>query len=461
VSDHDRLELRRPWSRTDRLIPRVVLRPLQDFLTTSVAGGVVLLMAVVVALAWANSPWQDAYRRLWIAELGVRVGGWSLELDLRHWVNDLLMGLFFVVVGLEVKRELVLGQLRSVRSAGFPVAAALGGMAVPAAVYALVNLGGDGLSGWAVPMATDIAFALGVLTLAAGASTRGVISPLLLTLAVVDDIGAIVVIAVFYSGGVAWGWLGAAALVVALIALLERIHVRHATPYLVLAALLWYATLRSGIHPTVAGVALGLLAPIHPFQRARSVGAEARRIANQTVDDPNPPDADAEWWARLSMLAREAVSPLVRLEHGLLQWTSFVVIPLFALANAGIVLSSHAIAAAFTSRIVLGIVMGLVIGKPLGVWLATTVAAGAGLVVRPAGITWRNLMGLMQVAGVGFTMSIFIAELAFREGPELDAAKVGILFASILAAALAAAWWRTGSLRRARSLPPPVDMVDP
>ncbi len=456
----DRLEFRRPWSRTDRLIPRIVLRPLQDFLATSVAGGVALLVAVVVALVWANSPWQDAYQRLWAVQLGIHVGDWSLQLDLRHWVNDLLMSFFFLVVGLEVKRELVLGQLRSRRQAGFPVVAALGGMAAPAILYVLVNLGGGGLSGWAVPIATDIAFALGVLTIAAPLNARDRLSPLLLTLAVVDDIGAIVAISLFYTGGVEWTWLLAAGLVVAAIVSLERIHVRDAAPYLVLAALLWYAVFRSGVHPSFAGVVLGLLAPVHPFQRARPVGAEARRIANETVDDPSPPDVDAAWWTRLSTLAREAVSPLVRLEHGLLPWTSFVVLPMFALANAGIVLSAHAIGSAFASRVVLGIVLGLVVGKPAGVWLATNLAAGLGAVERPGGIAVRDAMGLMQVAGIGFTMSIFIAELAFPEGTDLDAAKVGILFASVLAAALAAAWWRLGS-RRPRRTAPAASVVEP
>ncbi|HEX9124589.1 MAG TPA: Na+/H+ antiporter NhaA, partial [Actinomycetota bacterium] len=381
---------------------------------------------------WANSPWREGYERLWHTTFTAGVGDWSISEDLRHWVNDGLMALFFLVVGLEIKRELFTGELRDRRTAILPAIAALGGMVVPALIYLALNAGGEGASGWGIPMATDIAFALGVLTLAARHAPSN-LKPFLLTLAIVDDIGAIIVIALFYSGGLTWGALGVAFGLCGLIVLLERIHVRAGAVYVVLGVGVWLATFESGVHPTIAGVALGLLTPAVPFQRPRAVSEEAHRVADETVDDPFPPDADAHLWLLLAGLSREAVSPLARLEEVLHPWTSWVIVPLFALANAGVALSGSALREASTSPVAVGILLGLVVGKVAGISLASLLAVKTGLARLPESVRWRDLVGTAAVAGIGFTVSLFIAELAFDQAALRDTAKVGILAASLVA----------------------------
>jgi Na+:H+ antiporter, NhaA family len=416
-------------------VPRRIVRPLQEFLSTSTASGTLLLLAAVVALAWANSPWADGYERFWSTPAELHLGSWVIGEDLRHWVNDGLMTLFFLVVGLEIKREFQTGELQDRRAAALPVVAAIGGMIVPALIYVALNAGGTGSSGWGIPMATDIAFALGVLVLAARHAPAG-LKPFILTLAIVDDIGAILVIALFYAGGVSLGFLAAAAALCGLMLLLRRAGVRATSAFVGLGALVWLATYESGVHPTIAGVVLGLLAPADSYQRPRAVSAEARRTADQTMDDPEPPDADAGQWLRLASLSREAVSPLARTEHALLPWTSFVIIPLFALANAGVRLSGEHIAAAGTSRVTLGVVLGLVIGKVVGISGAAALAVAARVARLPSGVRPAHLFGASAVAGIGFTVSLFMAELAFDDETLIAEAKVGILAASVLAGAL-------------------------
>jgi NhaA family Na+:H+ antiporter len=424
--------LRMPWSRTERPVPRRVVKPLQSFLEQEAAGGAFLLAATVVALAWANSPWWESYEQLWRNTLTIGIGRWAISEDLRHWVNEGLMALFFLVVGLEIKRELVTGDLREIRAAALPVIAAVGGMIVPALIYLAFNAGGEGAPGWGIPMATDIAFAMGVLTIGARRAPAN-LKPFLLTLAIVDDIGAILVIALFYSGGVTWGPLAVAASLCGVIVLCQLINIRATAVYVVLGLGTWVATFESGIHPTIAGVALGLLTPAVPFQRPRAVSEEAHRVADETVDDPVPPDADAHHWLRLARLTTEAVSPLARVEAALHPWTGFVIVPLFALANAGIRLSSTSLRDAATSAIAIGIVAGLVVGKLAGISAASLVAVRAGVGTLPRGVRWRDLLGAAAVAGIGFTVSLFISELAFTDDRLADTAKVGILAASLLA----------------------------
>jgi len=438
--------IRASFSRSDRLVPRVVLRPLQEFLQTSTSGGVVLLVAVAVALFLANSPWRDAFDRLWRTDLSVRLGSWRLTEDLVGWVNDGLMTLFFLLVGLEIKREVVIGELREWRAAALPIVAAVGGMLVPALLYTALNAGGEGASGWGIPMATDVAFALGTLTLAARFAPPA-LKPFLLTLAIVDDIGAIVVIAAVYSEGIRWTPLGVAAILLVLIVVLGRLHVRMTAVYVFLGALVWYATLRSGVHPTIAGVALGLLTPAMPFQRPRAVSEEAHRTADETVDDPQPPDADAHQWLRLAWLSREAVSPLARVEHALLPWSSFVILPLFALANAGVELSGSALRDSLMSAVTLGVVLGLVVGKTAGVLLASFVGVRLGVGRLPEGVGRGALAGLAATAGLGFTVSLFVAELAFGATPLLEQAKIGVLAGSVLAGVIGYSVLRVGGRR--------------
>jgi NhaA family Na+:H+ antiporter len=434
--------IRPTWSRSARPIARRVVQPLQSFLETETSSAILLLVAAGVALAWANSPWSDGYDALWHTVLTVRIGDWALSEDLRHLVNDGLMSLFFLVVGLEIKRELLTGELRDPRRAALPVIAAIGGMVVPALLFLAINLGGEGARGWGVPMATDIAFALGVLTLAVRRAPPS-LKPFLLTLAIVDDIGAIFVIAVFYSTGVSAPALIVAAGLVAVIVVLQRLDVRATVPYLVLGVCVWVAFFESGVHPTIAGVVLGIVTPSVPFQRSKAVSAEAVRTAKDTVDEPDPPDVDAPHWLRLAWLSREAVSPLARVEETLHPWTSYVVVPLFAFANAGVELSADALAEAATSRVTLGILAGLVAGKVAGIVGSSALAVRSGIGRLPEGVTWPHMLGTAAVAGIGFTVSLFITDLAFESVALRDHAKVGIFVASIVAGTLGFA-----SLRR-------------
>ncbi|HEV2930602.1 MAG TPA: Na+/H+ antiporter NhaA [Propionibacteriaceae bacterium] len=430
-------DIRPSWSDSARPVPRLVLQPLQTFLRTEEAGGILLLAAAVAALLWANSPWRASYDAIWHTQLTLGVGDWSLAEDLQHWINDALMALFFLVVGLEIKRELTTGELRDPRAAALPAIAALGGMAVPALLYLAINRTGEPARGWGIPMATDIAFALGVLAIV-GRGLPTALKSFLLALAIVDDIGAILVIAVFYSGSIALTPLLAAGGLLALILVLQRLQVRWTVVYVLLGVGVWLATFQSGVHGTIAGVALGLATPAVPFQRPKAVSLEAHRIADDTVDNPVPPVADAHQWLHLASLTREAVSPLARLEHLLHPWSSYVIIPVFALANAGVSITRSTLGEALTSSVTLGVVVGLVVGKTVGVTMFTWLATRTGIIRLPEGVGWTQLVGVAALAGIGFTVSLFVTSLAFETPVVQDAAKVGILAASLLAGLLGA-----------------------
>jgi Na+:H+ antiporter, NhaA family len=402
----------------------VFIAPLRNFLHTEAAGGVVLVAATVAALIWANSPSKASYTDFWHTHLAISLGSHSIDLDLQEWVNDALMAIFFLVVGLEIKRELVEGELRDPRRAALPAIAALGGMVVPALVYIAINRGGDGARGWGIPMATDIAMAIGVLSLL-GRRVTSSLKLFVLALAIVDDIGAIVVIAVFYSNDIHFEALLLAAGLVGLVAVMRHVGIRAIPAYVVAGGALWLALFESGVHATLTGVILGLMAPTRPV-RDRELIDETALIDLTTVNAAR----------ETTRLARESVSVVEWLEHLLHPWTSFVIIPLFALANAGIPLSSEALSDAATSRITYGVVLGLVAGKLIGVsgfaWLATRLRVG----LLPDAARWRDILGVGAVAGIGFTVSIFVAGLAFDATGLQNEAKVGILVASVLAAAV-------------------------
>jgi NhaA family Na+:H+ antiporter len=430
-------EIRAPWSRSDRPVPRRLLRPLQEFLETSTASGVVLLGAVVVALVWVNSPWDGSYISLLALPISVGVGDLVVAGDLHFWINEGLMALFFLVAGLEIKRELTTGELRRPRAALLPVIAAATGMAVPALVYVVVVGGGPGARGWGIPMATDVAFALGVLALAAARTPSG-LRPLLLAIAIVDDIGSVVVVAVFYPDAIAVGWLAACVVVAGLIFVFPKIHIRATPVYVMLGIALWYVMYRSGVHPALAGVVVGLLTPSAPFQRPHAVSQEAHRTAERTEDDPRPPDADASEWLRLAELSREAVSPLTRVEHLLLPWASFVVLPLFAFANIGVPLSASSIAATAGSVVAWAILIARVGGKIIGIWGGASLASKLGLVDPPPGARSVHLAGMAAAGGTGFTVSLFVAEVAFGpDSPLLEPVKISLLAASAVSAMVA------------------------
>lgn len=414
---------------SDRALARIA-RPLRTFLHTEAAGGIVLLVATVIALGLANSPLAESFEKIWQTELRISVGAFELTEDLRNFVNDALMAVFFFVVGLEIKREIVLGELSDRRKAALPAVAALGGMVVPAAVYLLFNAGGPGSPGWGIPMATDIAFAVGVLALLGSRAPSG-LKVFSLSLAIVDDIGAILVIAVFYSHGFQLGWLIGALVLLVGIVVLRRLKVTWTPLYVLVGAGVWFATFESGIHATIAGVALGLLTPACP---ADSRGfKDVYRETGLLEEQP-----DAQSLRAVSLQATEVVSVAERLEYLLHPWTSYAVIPLFALANAGVRLSLDTLGGAMSSPVALGIAAGLVLGKIVGISSAAWLAVKLNLGRLPDGVSWRVILGGSAVAGIGFTVSLFIAGLAFTNSRLVDEAKIGVLVASVVAGTLGA-----------------------
>ena len=403
----------------------VPLRPLADFLAKETASAVVLLGAAMIALIWANSPWDGAYRSLWTSQLGGTLAGHTLSMDLRQWVSDGLMALFFVVVGLEIKRELVDGELRDRRRAALPAIAALGGMVAPAAVFALVNLGGAGLRGWGVPMATDIAMAIAVVTVL-GSRVTPAMKVFLLALAIVDDIGAIMVIAVFYSDDTNLWFLGGAVAAVAVVVTMRRLGVRSTGAYVIGGLALWLMLHEAGVHATIAGVVMGLLCPARPHSPREYFDVDE---ANELVDLSSAAAAQ-----RTVALARGSVSVIDWLEHQLHPWTSFVILPLFALANSGVQLSPGSFADAMGSKVTLGVIAGLVIGKTVGISAAVWLAVRFKVGLLPPGTTPRHVVGLACVAGVGFTVAILLASLAFDDPVVRDQAVIGVLVGSLAAA---------------------------
>lgn len=415
---------------------REVHLPAQEFIRTEGIGSAVLLAAAVSALVLANSPLAEAFAALWETKVGLDLGVVSVSKTLHHWVNDGLMALFFFVVGLEIKREVLHGQLADVRRAALPVAAALGGMAGPALVFLAINAGGEGARGWGIPMATDIAFALGVLGLL-GRSIPGQLRIFLLALAIVDDLGAILVIAVFYTEQIVPGALGAGAVVLGLLLLMRVMGVRSAGAYILPGFLFWLAILESGVHATLAGVVLGILTPSRHYYDDQTTLAQGRALLDRYEqalgrDDHN--DAEATL-GQLEELVVGTESPLERLERKVHPWTAFVVLPVFALVNAGVGVSPATLADAAGNPVAQGIVAGLIVGKLMGIFGASWLAAKLGLAALPPGVRWGHIAGVSLLAGIGFTVSLFIAELAYADPATVAVAKVGILVASVVAGA--------------------------
>lgn len=427
------------WLRSDRFLARSVARPVQRFLHVEASGGVLLVAAAVAALVWANSPWSAAYHQLWATEVSIELGGYAISQDLRHWINDGLMTLFFFVIGLEIKQEMTTGQLTQPRDAAIPVLGALGGMVVPAFFFLVFNLGGDGAKGWGIPMATDIAFALGVLALL-GSRVPSAVKVLLLALAIVDDVGAIIVIALFYSDGLDARWGAAAVAGLLAIWVLRRAGVRYLPVYVILGFGIWLATFESGVHATIAGVALGLLSPTKAFLPE----VDADRVAGELSADTAVTAAEVR---DISFRIRESVPVTERLQDQLHPWTSYVIVPVFALANAGVTLSADTLGDAATSPVAIGVVFGLVVGKLVGVAGAIALAVRFGVGHLPDGVTTRHVLGLASVAGIGFTVSIFVAGLAFDDPVLSDQATIGVLAASVLAAAVGSAILLAGNSR--------------
>jgi NhaA family Na+:H+ antiporter len=414
------------YARDPKGVTERIIRPLRDFLHQEASAGLLLVGAALVALVWANSPWSDSYFSLWNTEAAIEFNGHAIALNLREWVNDLAMVLFFFVVGLEIKRELTEGELRDPRQAALPIIAAFGGMIVPAAIFAVINAGGDGSKGWGIPMATDIAIVMGVVALL-GSRAPSWLKLFLLALAIVDDIGAILVIAVFYSEGVSFGWLAIAIGSVAVAASIKN-SVPWIGVYVALGAICWLGLHEAHVHPTLTGVAFGLLAPVTPRRDSNMVDAQ------QLAERPSVRTA-----AIVSQQAKWTVSIVEWLEHRLHPWSAFLVVPIFAIANAGIKVPASALGDALTNRVTWGVMLGLVVGKTVGIAGATTLAVALKVGRLPTGVTTRYVIGAAALGGIGFTVSLFVTELAFGEEIVGTDARLGVLIGSFVAALLGTA----------------------
>jgi len=430
-------------------LKKVPLTIFQRFFRTETLGGVVLLGFGLAALAIANSPLAEAYNHLWEIPLKLGVVPYEFSLSLHDWINDALMAVFFLLVGLEIKRELLAGELSSAQQAALPIACAIGGMVVPAAIYLIFNFRGLGGHGWGIPMATDIAFALGALNLIAPRAPIGA-KVLLTALAIVDDMGAVLVISFFYSQAIVWSALGGAAVAMLVLIGFNLIGVRRLWPYLLVGVVLWCFVHGSGVHATIAGVALAFTIPTHSRINTLEFSREARALLDQ-FDRSETGDflvltskGQQETLFALQRASGVAAAPVLRLEHALHNFSAFVVMPLFAFANAGVKIDlslQHA-------EIGFGVLAGLMVGKPLGIMIAALVAVKMRIAKLPQAVNWRSLLGYAFLAGIGFTMSLFVAMLAFDDPALVDAARRAIIAGSLLAGGAGAVMLRMRPLLR-------------
>ena len=441
--------LHETWIDSNRFVPRRFVRPIQKFMNIEASTGAVLLLMAAAAMVWANSRWSGGYFALWGTHVEVSVGPVNVSESLQVLVNDALMAIFFFVVGLEIKREVVLGRLRDPRAAALPVAAAVGGMLAPALVYVVIVMGegGEAINGWAVPTATDIAFSLGVLSLLGSRVPPGA-KLFLLALAIADDVGAIVIIAFFYSGSLQWNWLTWGILALVVVGVAGRVGIRARTFYVPMAMVAWFCIHESGVHPTLVGVALAFITPSRPMYSAEQLYDKAGTLLNSfprhIVTNHQREEADHQILT-LAEVARESVAPLARNEHRLLAWSSFLVLPIFALANAGVRLEGDV--GQLFKPVAMGTALGLLLGKIVGISLCTWLVVKLGWGLLPEGMGGRDVVALAAVAGIGFTVAIFVSSLAFVDPALVDQAKLGILTGSLLAGLLGYFLFRFGSSR--------------
>jgi len=425
----------------DRPIDRI-LSPFQEFFQQEASSGILLIVATIIALIWANSMWGESYIHLWETKLTISIGPFGLSKDLIHWINDGLMAVFFLVVGLEIKRELMVGELSTPRQAILTIMAAVGGMALPAGFYLLFNAGGIAQTGWGIPMATDIAFALGVLSLL-GNRVPISLKVFLTAVAIVDDLGAVLVIALFYTSELAWISLLVGGLFLVMLIVMNRLGVRNPLVYSLLGLGLWVAFLKSGIHATIAGVLLAMTIPVRTRINTEEFISNAGYFLEAFRQHGKPGESvltNKDQRAAIQAIeiaAEHAQTPLQRLEHMLHPWVSYFIMPVFALANAGVVLKGD-IFNIVIQPVTLGIMAGLIFGKQIGVFIASYIVVKLKWADLPSGMTWGRLYGLAWLAGIGFTMSLFITSLAFTEAGILAMAKAGILFASLISGTIGA-----------------------
>ena len=414
-----------------------VLLPFQTFFHNSATGGILLIGCTILALVWANSPWSSSYTALWNTVLTVGPEGAAISKPLILWINDGLMALFFFVVGLEIKREMLTGELSSPRKAALPVAAALGGLALPGFIYFIINTGTPGVSGWAIPAATDIAFALGVLALL-GSRVPTSLKVFLTALAIVDDIGAVLIIALFYTAELSLTALGIGGIFLLGLILANRLGVRQLLVYALLGTGLWVCFLKSGVHATIAGIICAFTIPARTrIDKGMFIQKMEFLLAEFRNNSPNQNSSSMTDHQRGAVQAMEDAcdfveSPAHQLEHGLHPWVVFFIMPIFATANAGVILEGD-ILNAFTSTVTLGVIAGLIVGKQIGITTFTWLATRTGLATKPDDVSWRQIYGAGWLAGIGFTMSLFVTALAFDDPVLVTQAKIGILAASLIA----------------------------
>lgn len=414
---------------------RKILRPALRFFELEQSSGLLLIAVAVIAIVWANSPWAAAYFSIWESKVGFGFGSFRIEKDFLHWINDGLMAVFFFVVGLEIKRELLIGELSSVKNAVLPAVAALGGMVFPAIIYFALNTSGEAAKGWGIPMATDIAFAIGILSIL-GNRVPFALKVFLTAVAIIDDLGAVIVIAVFYSANISLTMLAAAGGVVLVLILLNYLQIKSPLVYAVFGIVLWFLFLKSGVHATIAGVVLAFTIPTKTRMNGKEFfdvtqGALEEMKEKNLVKDGNTisPDVNSVLYT-IEEYCEKATAPAHRLEHKLHPYVAFFIMPVFALANAGVALGG--VGGGVINGVTLGIFGGLLLGKVLGVSLFSVVAIKTGLGALPTGSNMRQLVGVGFLAGIGFTMSLFIASLAFGTSDFLNFAKVGIIAGSVV-----------------------------
>ena len=416
----------------------VLLRPINDFLRKEASGGILLIIFTVIALAWANSPWSDSYHDLWDTYISINAGNFDLNLSLHHWINDGLMVIFFFVVGLEIKRELLVGELSSFKQAALPVAGAIGGMLIPAIFYAIFNDGTEASNGWGIPMATDIAFVVGILAILGSRVPLG-LKVFVVSLAIADDIGAVMVIAIYYTSNISISALIGTGVILVLLGIVNKLGVKSLYIYSYLGLLLWLAVLQSGIHASIAGVLLAFTIPAKTRINTKGFSKNTRDLLdkferagehgeNVLTNETRQADVMA-----IEQCCDRILSPLQRFEHWLHPWSSFVIMPLFALANAGVTLKGMDLGAALASPVSIGIIAGLFLGKQFGIFAFAWLAVKIKVASLPEGVNWSKIYGAGILAGIGFTMSLFIAGLAFTDDSILNLSKIGILTASLIA----------------------------
>ncbi|MBK7500275.1 MAG: Na+/H+ antiporter NhaA [Ignavibacteriales bacterium] len=414
----------------------ILTYPIQEFLHQQASGGILLIIATVIALVWANSPFSESYHHLWHTYVKIDVGGVGLNYSLHHWINDGLMVIFFFVVGLEIKRELLVGELSSVKKAALPIAAALGGMIFPALIYTVFNLGSESASGWGIPMATDIAFVVGILALL-GNRVPLALKIFILALAIVDDLGAVLVIAIFYTSNISLTSLMIAGGLIVLLIAMNRLGVRNLLVYTFVGIALWLAFLKSGVHATVAGVLLAFTIPVSSRINTMKFKKETESLIKEFDNAGEHGEDVLTNSERLSIVdqiennCEKILTPLQRFEHGLHPWVSFFIMPVFALANAGVTIGSG-LSSALTHPVSIGIILGLFLGKQIGIFSFSYLAVKLKLASEPEGVSWKKIYAASVLAGIGFTMSLFIANLAFNSPELLNISKVGILAGSLL-----------------------------